>query len=248
MLTPMELTASCGDCHVTLDPISALGGSTQCPHCGSIKRSYGVTIEATQRQLPSMTGLARDHSTEKGFVESDRPDGASAFSTLSETTLSIVANGPASLGEKDTFATCQRLVRVLNTQGARWGVVASGSDDVDCAAADGGGGPPLQMQVVRALVLPEFWRRLSQRHSAGLVSSVAEAADSVFLAIQRKAQIPPEQRRTLVLVLDANRTAGLAFEAVVTALRTRHQAPLSSLGFLAIYVVGPDDALVKRIV
>jgi hypothetical protein len=235
----------CSDCEELLGADHQGSNAPLCPHCGSKFRTFAVTLSATTTTNAHVSGVAGSALGEKAFFESERHDGASAFATLDAFYVTFGAAGSGSHGEGDTRATCERLVRVLNSDGGKWSPPANGIGDVDCVSEDSATGQRLQMQVVRALVDPEFWKSLSRNGSSERTATLTEAADLLFDAIQKKAAIPARQRPELALVLDANRTSAFAFQDVVEKFEHRHGAAVRSLGFASIYVVGPVDSLVK---
>ena len=96
-------------------------------------------------------------------------------------------------------------------------------------------GKVLSMQVVRAVVDQEFWKRLNAKgRFAGDNVPQEQLAAHLKAAIRLKAsdrKIPMVQRAELVLALDATRLPGLALDAVVTEFRLRHSQWASSLRF-----------------
>lgn len=240
-------STACGGCGANLNESPAGLERSSCPRCGSAKIVVAMLGEAEQKASPHMAALAHNDATEFGFRESERFDGASAFGDLTGSTATSGAAGIGSHGEADTLETCRRLVRALNAQGATWSSPRAGDADVD-AVSKGERDELLQVQVVRVPADQDYWRQLSKTASAERTTSITEAADSLFAAIDAKARIPPQQRPALTLVLDANRAPALTFQLVVAEFHARHRSQSASLGFAAIYVIGPDDALVKRLV
>ena len=141
---------------------------------------------------------------------------------------------------------CSRLISLLNSLGGSWSPPVAGSGDVDGSSSNSAG-EKLDIQVVRAQTNTDFWSSLSRKRSASSTSELLGAADALWKAICLKSKIPPRQRPGITLALDANRTPGLAFAAVVVVFASQFGTKARNLGFAGIYVVGPDVALVRRL-
>ena len=243
-MTSSDLTL-CNECKRVAQP-DVGGERVPCPHCGSVARAFGVSITENVSATDHFSMIQSRDSEEIGFGESERFNGVSAHATLDDGQLTQGALGPGSYNEGDTLETCVRLARFLNKRGGSWTNHRTGSADVDCIF-DGTTGELLSIQVVRAVVDPTFWTTLSKTEEATLEEDVPDAASLMWEAICKKKSIPVSQRASLVLVLDANRTPGLAFQRVVNAFIEQHGDEAKLLGFKEIYVVGPSDDLVKRL-
>jgi hypothetical protein len=196
-------------------------------------------------------GLTERDDRKVGFDESGRA-GNTSTATSEHGSLSMELTGESSRGEADTLAACERLVAFLNARAKIWAApeIAQPHDDIDCVSASLGndGSRPLRMQVVRAVSSPELWRELSLQGSARRQLGWAEAAELIRAAIEKKSGVlARSQRAELVLVLDALRLPGLAFDDVVGAFVRDHREWAAELDFRAIYIVGPDPELIFRL-
>jgi hypothetical protein len=160
--------------------------------------------------------------------------------------MAIIGSSPQ--GEEDTRAACQILKERLNADGANWDQIVPGREPADCALVDGKDhNRTLEIQVVRAVVSQDLWRKLNATGSVQNFISSADAATELRRAIEKKArdtQIPRPLRSKLVLALDATRLPGLAFDAVVREFRSIHVESARAHGFAAIWLVGPVARLV----
>jgi hypothetical protein len=101
-------------------------------------------------------------------------------------------------------------------------------------------GAQLGVQVVRAYVEAQFWAGLSRsKHVEDSVSD-SRAAQMLQQAIEHKTKIPPSQRARMLLLLDATRLPFLVLAKVSEQFRDTYGSWCGSLGFAAIYVMGPN--------
>jgi len=186
-----------------------------------------------------------------GFSESERQGRASSASLRDDGSLDISLVGSSPQGEEDTIAACQVLKERLNLDGAHWGSVATGREPADCALVDSHDPKrTLEVQVVRAIVSQNLWRKLNSEGSVQMSVSPEEAAAEIRAAIESKAhdtKIPGPLRSRLVLALDATRLPGLAFGAIVRHFRSTNMTWTVSQGFGAVWLVGPTPRLVWRL-
>lgn len=73
-----------------------------------------------------------------------------------------------------------------------------------------------------------------------------DAADWIQVSIDHKLTIAPDDRKSILLALDARAHGLLADVSVIVALRARYPDPVT-LGFFAIWLVGPIDSRCVRI-
>jgi hypothetical protein len=223
-----------------------------CPSCGSTGRLFEAHYsEAIQVSDHLMMERRREGKT-LSFGESPR-QGRSAFADDNEDgTLSITLSGTSPQGEEDTPHVCRVLIQAMNDQGATWNDPCEpdpslpGMGDVDGIATNANGGPPLHIQVVKALANQKMWRTLNTTGSLNMPNvAVAELAAELAAAVRKKMSIPHRSR--LVLALDANRLPGLAFDSVVNCFREQFGSALTTAGFQSVWIVGPTRSLVKRL-
>jgi hypothetical protein len=200
------------------------------------------------------THLAAVQSRENrqiGFSESEREGRASAADENADGSISYALTGPSPQGEEDTLAVCRKLIAKLNRAGSNWSEPVLGTAGVDCEACN----PldeekTLSIQVVRAIVDPEFSRHLSEVGHIQGRDDMERLAQYLRDAIGHKAsekKIPTRLRSGLVLALDANRLSHLTLDAVVEEFKIHHGDWASSLGFKEIWLVGPVDDLTWRL-
>jgi hypothetical protein len=222
--------------------------TTSCPVCGH--ESWTERVEGDVLVYDEQAAvLQRREGRSMAFSESARPNGVAVSAELTGGAVEFQARGPAPKNEDDTLSTCDRLVAKLRADGEDWAEPEEGSEEVDCqcTAAQGGHGY-LKIQVVRATVDSAIWRELSLKKELARSIDKAQAISDLHAAIAKKAEkIPPAQRRTLVLALDANRLPGHAFDDVIDGFTAEHGAWLRRLGFSRTFVVGPTVALVRQL-
>jgi hypothetical protein len=160
------------------------------------------------------------------------------------------ATGIPSLNEDLTVETCRSLVRRLNRDGATWGEPVEldqrTGNGVDAEARDTGDPSlRLQVQVIRAEVDADFWRRLQREARSDLPSGTTEeAAQRLWTAIQRKRL---HADPGVVLALNAIRTPWLALPSIVDAFRHLHGQNARRIGFEAVWIVGASEAFAERL-
>jgi hypothetical protein len=186
-----------------------------------------------------------------GFSESLR-DGRAAHGTITaDGSVDHGFTGPSPTNETGTLDACQRLVRHLNAEGRQWTLptaLTEGLPHVDCrveSTAD----VCLDIQVVRAMTDETHWHEVSLKGGRQVVGEATEeGAHALKRSVECKQnKIPLVERAGLVLVLDANDTPALAFGPVVAKFHAVHGAWARSVGFQAIWLVGPMIGMVHRL-
>jgi hypothetical protein len=188
-----------------------------------------------------------------GFSESQRQGRAAHGTLTSDGSVDHGFSGPSPTGETGTLDACVRLVRHLNAGGEHWKLPAALTDGlphVDCQVqSDGGDSDCLNIQEVRAMTDTAHWHEVGRdggREVAG--ESPDDGADALKRSIELKQnKIPSDARAGLVLLLDANDTPALTFDAVVSSFRAKHGSWASSVGFQATWLVGPMIPMVHRL-
>lgn len=145
-------------------------------------------------------------------------------------------------GERDSIKVCSILIERLNSDGASWGTpkqpegLEEGVDGVAHDVRDPST-KPLRIQVTRSLARTKYWAELDRSKQLGVQRTGSEEnlATDLFNAIQRK----KNHRKDVVLALNAIFTPGHAFVPVVTVFHSRYLRAVQSLGFEAIWIVGP---------
>lgn len=189
---------------------------------------------------PTTDGIRTSDSrgwTARADIEAGVMDGASATGVPSE-------------NEDLTLETGRYFVGRLNRNGTVW------SEPVEQNQQTGGGmdaeardirdpSHRLQMQVIRAEVDGEFWRRLQREARSDIPSHTAEeAANRIWTAIQRKRL---RAHRNVVLLLNAIRTPWLALPSVVDAFRRLYGQDARRIGFQEMWIVGANETFTERL-
>lgn len=131
--------------------------------------------------------------------------------------------------------------------GAYWNrfSVQPETGDVDAVAEDDHAGR-LQVQITR--VEHSASAEVARTGRAESVETNDGRAAVIWAAIAKKStRIPPRQRFQLVLVLDAIRTSCYLRNAVIESFRLHHADQARTLGYIAIWLVGPTATLTCRL-
>lgn len=245
---------NCSACGEPLDNVvDPPDGRSPCPKCGSTRRLLSESIHAHMN-------FAEYHSTEHersgeiiGFSESLREGLATYGSQEDSGELRFGLKGMPPQGERDTVRVCVTLIQRLNRDGADWGepIASQSNDDVDCRSTrQSNPSEHLCIQVVRAVVDPELWKRLRMSGTVDESRPVRVLAAHLRDAIDHKQrQIPLDRRGKLILALDATRLSAHAMQATVKCFRGEYGAWAGGLGFRAIWLVGPptSESLTSRL-
>lgn len=228
----------CQRCDVELPPEFGSIPRLPCPECGSTGRQVSMAVGGGTSKLTG--GNVSLIHTRPGLDSEARRD--------DQGNISLTATGRSPKNEEDVLEVCSRLVRQLNTSGETWSVPIAGMQDVDAISVNSAG-DCLQMQVTRASTNREFWETLNRIGSTSRRYFDTTVANEIMEAIRRKSKskYPLEQRKKLVLVLDAARTPSHTFQPVLVAFRDRYFRECQEAGFAQVWLVGPQDSLVERI-
>lgn len=250
----MSNSVHCSDCGKCLDDLPPLpsGQKAPCPNCGSTARNINVMVSDTIKVTDHMALLGRRKGRAIGFRESEREGRATSADRHDDGSLSYSILGSSPQGEEDTLLTCRVLVGALNASGANWSEPVPGEGIVDCETIDANSSAKkLSIQVTRAIADQELWKKLNlegnYRHRN---VSKNQLASHIKHAIEKKANdraIPRTIRSSMILALDATRLAVLGFEDVVEEFQSQFGAWTRSLGFAAVWLVGPQDSLTWRL-
>lgn len=152
--------------------------------------------------------------------------------------------------EEGNLKVCVILLARLNRQGTLWRNLrcAEGRpSDVDCVAQNESG-DVLKMQVRRADSEESLWREIEQGNTVRDQRSVTDTVQNLRDAIKAKSdKLPLQQKKELLLVLDATETPDHALSQTVELFCARHGAWATGLGFKGIWVVGPTEDFVHRL-
>lgn len=189
-----------------------------------------------------------DDATTTGIVVADETGGLSA--RVDDQVVTESTSGRPSHGETENLVVAMRLIERLSMDGETWRppVVCGSSSrtesgiDWETTSADG---RILSCQNVRVRVDPDYWKSLGDLGVTTDTRTVAEAVVGIREAIEHKSAAL--DRGKLVLALDATRASACALPDVTAAFVKAHGQWSSSLGFEAIYIVGPNATLTTRL-
>jgi hypothetical protein len=227
----------CGQCGVELAPEFGDMPRRPCPACQSTARAF--LLKAESGDVLVVGGRASLVHTSPGLQSTAQAD--------DQGKITLTATGPAPRNEEDGLQICGRLVRTLNKKGNDWSAPVEGKQDIDGYSTDPFG-DELLMQVVRASNNTKLWQELNTVGSATIDYDPGSAAREMMDAIRKKSKkYPAEQKRRMVLVLDAARTPSHTFQQVLDVFRTKHREECQNAGFGQVWAVGPQDSLVERL-
>jgi|HubBroStandDraft_5_1064220.scaffolds.fasta_scaffold325192_1 hypothetical protein len=174
-------------------------------------------------------------------------DGRSIAMDVSEGQIALSLRANKRPNETSDLEVCRILVTRLNRDGGRWeGLVhlkSSNRDEagVDCRADDGDS--ILNIQVTRASGDPAIWSNVNVLVPIERVRSDSAYAEELRDAIVRKETKP---KQGIILALDSIETPHIA-SSVIGLFETNYGEWVRSLGFRAIWVVGPSPELTFRL-
>jgi len=217
-----------------------------CPRCGSMSRKFTKHMEGSIKPTGHVMAAHLRDEQSIGFTESEKPELTRYASIDPNGSIRLNLRGLAPRNEQDSDLVCTTLVAVISAEGSQVQSKGRGEQDEDYVLEI----DHLQigMQVVRALTDPQFWKELAHTGEVGEIQlAVSDAALALKKAIEHKTSIPPGQRSRLMLALDAYRLPALGLGPVASQFIAEHGAWTQSLGFFAVYVVGPSENFVARL-
>jgi hypothetical protein len=229
---------------------------TVCPNCNTdlsnpeSKMPKAKTVNLTDN-LTTSNHLMRTQLEEGqpiGFSESESSDLTRGAKVGSDGSIISNLSGKPPQNEQDSDNVCSILINFLNTKGANITLVGRGQADEDLVINYQG--KKMGLQVVRAQTDSHFWAELADSKNISQILSVDAAAQDLKAAIEHKTEpggIPLTQRPGLILVLDTFRLPSRALKPVVEKFQTDFVHWTRSLGFRAVYIVGPEPSFVTRL-
>lgn len=225
-------------CSTTGEKFEAEGPDPQCPKCGAKHFERTNKEDLSSSFFTELVGHMWGRFLEAIRVTSD----AGRCITTDAHSGGCITNSTQAKprhGETGNLEVCSKLIQRLNGDGDRWTNCTcseSSDDDVDCRAYEGA--RVLEVQIARAVYKRSFWAALARVGVARYSVNADEASDQMRDAIEKKRHVA---RKGLVLVLDSIETPGHITKHVLSSFHSRHGAWAKSLGFGAIWVVGPAD-------
>jgi len=170
---------------------------------------------------------------------------------VSANRIAISITAPPRHNEENVREVARILRERLNRDGGNWKEpeICAPSHPREEAGVDfilRDGASCLEGQVVRA---PFRWREVALGETVKESQSLSGLADQLMNAIANKTRrIPPKQRASIFLVIDAIETPAYVWPEVVEHFRRSYGGWASSLGFAGIWVVGPTFDLTHKLV
>jgi hypothetical protein len=241
--------AKCGKCGTEFDAKDAVGRDP-CPACGGDTRILDDSaIFEVKVQDHVMLELARNGQT-VGFSESER-DGISTSADDQGGCVTTTVVGGSPKGEADRLRVSRTLIQKMNQLGESWNDPIEWPEQhshIDCFATKANDeNETLYIQVVRPIDEP-WWRELAKAKTNTASGTPEEWAGIILQVAEKKRdRNSPEQRARLILAIDANRLAALTFASVAKSIREKHGDAFASMGFRAIWLVGPSASMTHRL-
>jgi hypothetical protein len=248
----VDCHARCGCCGLELSESVELPSAARspCPSCGSLSRNIAFTKNEAVKASSHVTMLQERQGQAIGFSESERQGRASDSTLDSNGSLRLSIQGSSPQGEEDTPTACRVLLDRLKEDGVLYDTVTRGPEPADCILTEGSNPDnALGVQVVHAIVSEDLWETLGKERAAQVESRLPDVVRQLRAAIEHNGvrKLGPRERADLVLALDATRLPGLGFDAVIREFRAVEAAWAASLGFRAIWLVGPTPRLTWRL-
>jgi predicted nucleic acid-binding Zn-ribbon protein len=245
---------ACGYEYPDPDALAATPGDERsgCPNCGSTGADYAEELDATASSAASLTA----HKPPGSSGESIRhmrggsdPRNADADLDPGSREVRDRIEGRASTKEAVELRTALTLVQHLNSLGATWGSPelhdgqekGGREEGVDAFALDG----DKKLNVQHTTPERAAWAELAKQPEFTRSELESEAVEALKTAIAKKLRFA--NRHEIVLALDATDSPRYALNGVVEAFRSTHGAWAKSIGYEAIWLVGPEASLVYRL-
>ncbi len=233
-------------CHKCKHSLADIPSGKPCPNCGDPARDLGFRISEAVGFSDHATGTGLRVGQPFAFSESERREFTRYAHVEADGTVRFDLKGFAPRNEDDSDVACRILVEALNTHGIEAKYIGTGPKDDDHFIDIRG--KRFGVQVTRTLLQADFWRTLGIKGQVGpMCIDVSVAVAALRGAIERKSIIPPGQRPSMFLLLDAYRVPTAALGVVATEFIRLHSSWAAELGFKAIYVVGPSVTFVHRL-
>jgi hypothetical protein len=152
--------------------------------------------------------------------------------------VTLLIQGSGSVGREGERPLADTLQEKLRAEGLE----VSMSAGIDSRGEDSllrTGASTFVVQMVTTPSVPEFWRQ------ANMASAIADvdlsgAAEWLHSTLEQKARvIPPPQRATTLLAIDARHASVVAEKVVVERYLDKFGDPASEYGFASVWIVGP---------
>ncbi|MHC4270239.1 MAG: hypothetical protein ACYSTS_17505 [Planctomycetota bacterium] len=241
----------CGNCGYELNRIPGYDPDKdiQCPKCDKNTLRPSVTDGVKFGEHLSM--LQKRDDKVIGFSESVRQGLSSSAEQHDDESVSSTLKGKSPQGEEDTLEACRILIKAINQNGANWMEPIKGEEPADCIANDRKESTQqLLIQVVRARIDEKFWKKLSHNGKYAEKRELRELIEELKTSIEKKANkrvIPEDIRHKITLALDANRLPEFAFNSVTDYFQQYYGKWVRSLGFQAIWLVGPNVSMTSQL-
>ncbi len=177
-------------------------------------------------------------------------DSQGRSSTTDLTSDGLILNrveGRASYGEADNLVPCKILIERLNRDGEHWltPFARKGEEDgTDCVASNGK--QELRMQVTR-IPRQKTRRELSIFGSAQETTTIENHVADLRQAIKKKETLSTEQRKSIILVIDAVDFPSYAYSSVVEAFQKKYLKETQNLRFHSIWLIGPTPEMTVQL-
>jgi predicted nucleic acid-binding Zn-ribbon protein len=213
-----------------------------CPQCGG--SAFAVASHDILPVQLQEHGLAHGKGSGTETIAHGTASESSRTEQAADGTITFEAHGKSPQGEEGAEKVCQILLQRLNQAGANWSnLLRSTEPGIDFEARDGS--LVLKLQVTRVPSDSAVWASLGRSGTAtGRFAAAEQAADALRSPIQQKSLKSPTG---VTLALDATLIAVHVLQSVIESFRQKHGSWASTLGFHAVWLVGPGPTFTFRL-
>lgn len=195
-------------------------------------------------------------------AESNYPDGTREVVTGSHShrstsrvgsdgAMSHQFEGRPARNEEDVLQACESLMEALRSRGLTFNGkfrIPDGQETGIDATATTFDGEVINVQVV-GVRQQDLLAQLGRTGAASSAATPDELADDVCSKVKAKRDVcPPNDRPGVVLLIDAIRSPGHTFPAVIDSLRASPRVDiLQTTGYRAVWLAGPTTSLTQRL-
>jgi hypothetical protein len=218
-----------------------------CPTCG--RRHYTLPAETgeykTTGYAPALIIDGKDPETGQTRIRVNSPDAISEARVTAAGNIHLHVEG-VEAGRRSEPWTIKTLRQTLTSQGKAVSTV-SATDSRGEDAVFRIENVDYVVQVATTPSVPEFWRAASES-SARTDVERQRGVEWLRQTVENKAAvIPPSQRPTTILAVDARHAGVLADPGVVASYCSQFNSPSNEFGFASAWIVGPTPTYCVRL-
>lgn len=213
-----------------------------CPVCGSHAQDVTLNIQGVEAPTivgkPSLVAQRGNLSDDSFRLDVQTGGGTRSVSHADQGSVTLDVQGTADVGRSGESQAIEVLISALADQGVttvrRPAEDQRGEDAVLSISSQ-----DFTVQLVTVPGNTEFWREAAVGSASTEVPAQAAAGWVRESILKKVGSIPPDQRPTTLLALDARLAGVVATRAVVSAYLADFPPPRTEFGFAATWLVGP---------